>query len=223
LHNRTTPEALYKRRRTRSTLVITGALVLALALLLVLSHAGTALVLTRPVAEPDAVISLASHEWERLPLTIALAHQHPAARVLLTLPEHLNGKNCYECEHRVEWLVRAGVGPDRITVLPVMGSSTYGEALTARRYVDEHRSAIRRLLIVTSPYHTRRAFAVFESAFEGTGVTLGIMPATATSPARPDAWWRTPYDRWYVRYEWAAIVYYALRHGIVARLPAAAG
>ena len=215
MHNRTTPRALYKRGCLRSTLVITAALAVALAFVLA-PHVGTALVLTYPVTDPDAVISLASHEWERLPLTIQLAQQHPAARVLLTLPEHLNGKNCYQCEHRVEWLTRAGIRPDRITVLPVMGSSTYGEALAARHYADAHPGTVHRLLIVTSPYHTRRSFAVFESAFDRSGVMLGIVPATATSPARPNLWWRTPYDRWYVRYEWAAIVYYAFRHGIIA-------
>src|SRR5512146_2396106 len=49
-----------------------GAIVLAIVVLLVggavlLPDAGTALVVSQPVDNPDAIVSLASHEWERLP------------------------------------------------------------------------------------------------------------------------------------------------------------
>jgi uncharacterized SAM-binding protein YcdF (DUF218 family) len=200
-----------------------GLLSLALAVFVAGPRAGTALVVARPIAEPDVIISLASHEWERLPLAITLAQQHPEARLLLTLPEHVNGKNCYDCEHRVEWLTRSGIDARRIAILPVVGSNTYGEAIAARRYSDARAETVHRLLIVTSPYHTRRALAVFASVFDRSGVAIGIAPAGETSPAQPAAWWRTPYDRWYVRYEWAAIVYYAVRYGVSPRSPAPAG
>jgi uncharacterized SAM-binding protein YcdF (DUF218 family) len=71
------------------------------------------------------------------------------------------------------------------------------------------------MLVVSSPYHTRRAFAVFRHVLTGTGVEVGVAPATLFSQARPELWWAAPYDRWYVAYEWAATVYYAVRHGIL--------
>ena len=43
---------------------------------------------------------------------------------------------------------------------------------------------------------------------------VGVEPASSSSPARPDRWWAAPYDRAYVAYEWAAVVYYALRYRI---------
>ena len=70
-------------------------------------------------------------------------------------------------------------------------------------------------MIVTTPYHTRRALAVFRSVFDGSGVEIGMAPASE-SPARPGRWWTTPYDRWYVAYEWAAIVYYAVKYRVLS-------
>ena len=76
-------------KRLRLALVL-GAAALAALVWIAILHAGTALVVEEPLASPDAIISLASHEWERLPETIRLAHRHPGAQVLLTLPPEIN-------------------------------------------------------------------------------------------------------------------------------------
>ena len=205
-------------KRIAATLVALVALA-AVGAVLVL-HAGTALVISQPVDNPDAIVSLASHEWERLPETIALAMRYPEARILLTRPATVTELNCHDCANRVHLLVRAGVARRRIVVLAITGSGTYGEAETCRRYWATPAGAgIRRLLVVTSPYHTRRSLAVFDAAFRDTGVQVGIQPATATSPARPRRWWRSPYDRWYLRHEWAAVAYYGVRYGVWAWRP----
>jgi uncharacterized SAM-binding protein YcdF (DUF218 family) len=187
---------------------------LVVAVLWLGTRAGSFLVVERPIESPDAIISLASHEWERLPETIRLAHRYPDSLVLLTLPPVVDEYNCHDCAHRVDLLRRNGISGQRIRVLPITLSGTFGEAAVAFDFVThEH---IRRLIVVTSPYHTRRSLATFRRVFDESGVDIGIEPATATSPARPYAWWRTPYDRWYVRYEWAAMGYYLVRHHVNA-------
>jgi hypothetical protein len=45
-------------------------------------------------------------------------------------------------------------------------------------------------------------------------VQVGVYPATAYSPAHPDAWWWNKYDREYVAYEWSALLFYLLRFGV---------
>jgi uncharacterized SAM-binding protein YcdF (DUF218 family) len=162
----------------------------------------------------DAIVSLASHEWERLPLAASVAVRYPRAVVLLTEPREVTQKNCRDCAHRIDRLHHAGVAPTRVRILPLTLPGTHGEAAATLTFVRA--SHVRRLLIVTSPYHTRRALATFRSVFEGTGVEIGIEPANATSPAKPSAWWWAPYDRAYVAYEWAAIGYYAWKYGIVS-------
>ena len=87
-------------------------------------------------------------------------------------------------------------------ILPLTAPGTHGEALAALTFARE--THVRRLMIVTSPYHTKRSLATFRSVFDGSSIEIGIEPATASSPARPERWWATPYDRAYVAYEWAA-------------------
>ena len=183
-------------------------------------HAGTALVLERKLEHPDAILSLASHEWERLPAAAQLARTNPSALVILTLPQPSTPHNCHDCNGRLDRLQRMGVPPERVRIVPQApaSSGTYGEALAARSFA--RRTPIRRLLIVTTPYHTRRALAAFRSVFQGSGVEVGIEPAVASSPARPERWWETPYDRAYVAYEWAAIVYYAFNFRVAPWLGA---
>jgi uncharacterized SAM-binding protein YcdF (DUF218 family) len=80
-------------------------------------------------------------------------------------------------------------------------------------------AGLRRLVVVTSPYHTRRSLGVFRKVFHGTDVKIGVEPA-ANSVARPARWWFGGYDRAYVAYEWAAIAYYAWKYGVGASAPA---
>ena len=188
-----------------------GSLLLAVGL--GARSAGTLLVVARPLERPDAIISLASHEWERLPAAAKLARANPAALVILTLPQPATVYNCHDCNGRLDRLQRLGVAPERVRIIPLTSPGTYGEALAARALV--HRTPIHRLLIVTTPYHTRRSLAVFRSLFEGSQVEVGIEPATASSPAQPSNWWAAPYDRAYVAYEWFAGLYYLLRYGVV--------
>jgi uncharacterized SAM-binding protein YcdF (DUF218 family) len=176
------------------------------------SHAGTALVVSAPLAAPDAIVSLASHEWERLPAAAEWATRYPTALVLLTVPQVINEFNCHDCAHRPARLKAAGVDASRVRLLPLTEGGTYGEAVAVRAFAERHH--LSRVLVVTSPYHTRRGLATFSTVLSPAHVAAGVVPATATSPARPDQWWTAPYDRAYVRYEWAAIAYYAVRHGV---------
>jgi uncharacterized SAM-binding protein YcdF (DUF218 family) len=174
---------------------------------------GSTLVVSQPIDGPDVIVSLASHEWERLPEAARQADHFRAAAVVLTLPVPATAFNCHDCINRVKRLQLAGVAPGRVQTIPVEGRGTYGEAVAVRRWMLS--TGRRRLLIVTSPYHTRRSLATFVTVLTPLGATVGVMPA-ADSPARPGRWWLAPYDRAYVRYEWAARFYYALRFGIVS-------
>jgi uncharacterized SAM-binding protein YcdF (DUF218 family) len=112
----------------------------------------------------------------------------------------------------VDHLVALGVDRERVRVLKLTSDGTHGEALAVRALVRT--DPVRRLLIVTSPYHTRRAVAVFRDVLEGSGVTVGVVEASAHAPASPDTWWWHADDRSYVPYEWAALVYYATKYGV---------
>lgn len=200
---------------TRRRLAVVVSLICALALVFTgFGFAGTMLVVSRPLARVDAVISLASHEWERLPLAARIASEHPHAIVLLTEPQPVTEFNCHDCAHRVDRLERLGIAPSRVRVVKVTSPGTHGEALAALAFAREE--GIGHFVIATSPYHTRRSLATFQQVFEHTGIEIGVEPATISSQARPAIWWLQPDDRAYVPYEWAAIVYYAWHYGVWA-------
>jgi uncharacterized SAM-binding protein YcdF (DUF218 family) len=185
--------------------------------LVVLLFAGRALVVAAPLASPDVIISLSGHEWERLPSTAIQARQNPRALVLLTQPRAVSRYNCNDCGHRIDRLVNEGVEASRIRMLAVDADGTYWEAVGCRQFLLENGS--RRLLIVTSPYHTRRAFAAFRKVLAGTGIAIGVAPAFANSGARPGLWWTRYGDLRYVAYEWVALLSYIPRYGVIAVPP----
>jgi uncharacterized SAM-binding protein YcdF (DUF218 family) len=177
-------------------------------------HLGTALVADAPLRSPGAIVSLASHEWERLPAAAILALENPDASVILTEPEEVTPYNCHECATRVRRLASLGIDSARVHVVRLDLPGTYGEAMAVRAFVRAH--GIARLNVVTSPYHTRRALATFRAALASSGTQVGVVPAYAASPAVPARWWTAPYDRSYVAYEWAATLYYAVKYRVFA-------
>lgn len=194
----------YRVGRVIAVMLVAGALVWGGA------HAGAALIVRQRLPSADALVVLGSHEWERLPVAARLAAARPHAVVLLTEPRQASASNCHLCGERVAWLEALGIPATRIEVLPRRVTNTLDEAIAAREYSESH--AVRQLLVVTSPYHARRALAVFRTAFKGMDVRIGVN--FDESVAVPEQWWRYPYDRAYVAYEWAAVVWYAMRHGV---------
>ena len=187
------------------------ALVLAAASIWPLRHAGTALVVVQEIDQPDAIVSLASHEWERLPTAAALARRAPKAIVVLSQPLNLNAYNCHDCGHRIDRLVAAGVEATRIELMDRKVYRTLDEAEAFKAWAAGRQ--VNSVVVVTSPYHTARALDSFRHVLNGTGIAVGVQPA-AGSPAEPRAWWRHKYDRWYVTYEWRARLFYLVRFGI---------
>ena len=199
--------ATRRRRVAAATLAAIAAVVV-----LVLRFAGEALVVSVTAHPPDATLTLASHEWERLPAAAEFAKRFPGSLVLLTLPAAVTEHSCHDCGNRTARLVADGIAANRIRMIPAGRQGTYGEAAATRLYIRMH--GIRRLLVVTSPYHTRRTLAVFQSVLADEQVAVGVAPASAFSPARPAYWWRARYDRAYVAYEWTALAYYGVKHGV---------
>lgn len=179
-------------------------------------QAGTWLAVSTPVDDPDAIIVLASHEWERLPAAAELARRYPRALVVLPEPGTVNDTTCFRCAERPWTLASLGVGAERIRTMPMRSGNTYEEALAAFDYCQA--TDVRSIVVVTSPYHARRALATFTHVF-GSAANIGLSPAVAQSGAVPDAWWTRPYDRRYVVYEIAASIAYWFRYRITVVTP----
>ncbi|MGH7577177.1 MAG: YdcF family protein [Longimicrobiales bacterium] len=85
---------------------------------------------------------------------------------------------------------RLGVPPDAIVVLKTPGgsTSTRDDVRIFRDYVERH--GIRRVVAVTSMYHTRRARWALHRALDGLSVKIMMAPAPETRFSEDD-WWQS--------------------------------
>src|SRR5207237_772533 len=127
--------------------------------------------------------------WWRLPLVLALAAVSAAA---VSLAGRLLG---------------VAVPAHAIVRLRRRARSTESEARTVARWACSHR--LRRLVIVTSRPHSRRARLIYRRA-------LGNAVAVAVRPSRYDVfatarWWHIPRDAKIVLYEYERLIHFWLR------------
>ena len=82
--------------------------------------------------------------------------------------------------------MRRGV-PESAILEEGQGEDTWGNAIYTRHVLDEH--SLRSAILVTSPYHARRAKLTFDAAYAGSGITLSVH-AAPDSQWRKLSWWQ---------------------------------
>jgi uncharacterized SAM-binding protein YcdF (DUF218 family) len=90
-----------------------------------------------------------------------------------------------------ELAVKRGV-PDRAILEEPLGEDTWGNAVYTRQVLEDH--ALRSAILVTSPYHARRAKLTFDAAYAGSGIQLKVH-AAPDSEWRKLSWWQQPGTR----------------------------
>jgi uncharacterized SAM-binding protein YcdF (DUF218 family) len=90
-------------------------------------------------------------------------------------------------------------------------ASTYDEALATREFLNKN--AYKSILLVTSKWHSKRAYLIFRSALKNDGIKIVIQPSKYDD-FRPDGWWRNRNDAKLVFDEYARLIYYTIILGI---------
>jgi uncharacterized SAM-binding protein YcdF (DUF218 family) len=158
--------------------------------------AGRFLVIADPVPpHADAIVVLAGSPSDRALEAARLYRAGLAPIVVLTRPQlprgapALRGQGVFlPEEHELETraLGALGVPADALRSVKRRAASTAAEARAIARWVCRH--GLRRVVVVTSPTHTRRARMILARAL-GPDVQLAVRPAPAAFfPA--DRWWR---------------------------------
>ncbi len=80
-----------------------------------------------------------------------------------------------------------GVPAERILSVPEKTRTTYEEALALRTFVEGRGWSS--LIVVTDPFHTRRARQMFQDAFRGAGVRI-VVRSVNPSWYDPARWWQ---------------------------------
>lgn len=82
--------------------------------------------------------------------------------------------------------------PDAAILEEPLGEDTWGNAIHTRRVLEQHR--LHSAILVTSPYHARRAKLTFDAAYAGSGIDLTVH-AAPDSQWRKLSWWQQPETR----------------------------
>jgi uncharacterized SAM-binding protein YcdF (DUF218 family) len=150
----------------------------------------------------DLIVVLGGDFWGRRVVRAAeLGSQGYAPHVLISGPDYrVNGIPIPEGELAARFLVTKGYPRDLFWVFPHHAASTIEEAKALAPELK--RLKARRLLIVTSSYHSRRASLVFHSVLPFSEVRVVGVPEEYF---QPESWWQTPVGRQLVQSEWTKI------------------
>jgi uncharacterized SAM-binding protein YcdF (DUF218 family) len=81
--------------------------------------------------------------------------------------------------------VERGV-PDGVILEEPLGEDTWGNAIFTRQVLEAH--GLRSAILVTSPYHARRAELTFDAAYAGSGIEV-MVHSSPDSQWRKLSWW----------------------------------
>ncbi len=192
----------WKITRNRSlTVAALAAGIVLLASPLWLRAMGNMLVASEQPNQADIVVVLAGDDTgARILKGAALVKEGFAPRILVDGPQCCYGR--HESELAIDFAVARGYPREWFIPLPMSAHSTREEA---RIVIPElERQKVRRFLIVTSDYHTRRAAGVFRKL-----APAGSFRIVAASGGHlGDGWWRTREGRKQVALEWTKTVAY---------------
>lgn len=189
-----------------------GAIALIVTLsIAALGYAGRWLLLPEQPIAADAIIVLAG-SFERSIYAADLYHQRYASKVYLSVPAPEAGAFKVEAlgiplprgfDIHQQILIKKGVPPGDILSFGQGSLSTAEEAEVLKKLFVQPRV---RLLVVTSPYHARRAKLTLDRAFAGSSADITVV-ATPYEEFRAD-WWRSQDSARNALLELAKIAYF---------------
>lgn len=185
---------------TRLLIVILLALAASLAFgwKAYLSSLGGFLVDSQPPQMADLIVVLGGDFWgPRVLKGAGLARQGYAPLVLFSGALY---RGRPEGEFAVSYLVQLGYSPTLFAVFPQAADSTIAEAVALRGELA--RRHVKRAIIVTSNYHSRRAAIVLHLFCPG--IDFISIPAF-DSHYHPQLWWKDPSSRQIFFSEWTKI------------------
>lgn len=139
------------------------------------------LIVQKPLSRADALVVMAGGETEaRIAAAAKLYHGRVSDTILLTNDGVLGAWSVQENRNlfQVEWteikLQEMRVPKKAIRKLAYLSSGTIYDALMARDEVVKQ--GMRRVIIVTSDYHSKRSLWSFKRVFSGLQVEIGVAP-----------------------------------------------
>jgi uncharacterized SAM-binding protein YcdF (DUF218 family) len=213
------PALFRPRSRVRRTIAALLLLIAIAATLLLFVYGGRYLQHEDPLQKADAIFVLAGTRAERWLEAFDLYNEGYAPLVVLSPGRQETGELLLrqrgirfptDAELARGALLQLGIPSSAVLVAPGDVDNTAQEA-TLLRALGVARGW-RRVIVVTSKYHTRRAAFAFRRGFEGTDTQV-IMRASRYDPSDPANWWRHRTDVRFAGSEWQKLILYRLGLG----------
>lgn len=167
-----------------------------------------------PLAQSDAIVLVGGGFKERAPAAAMLYCDGYAPLVILANDGIFSSwstkynRNLYQVEWAEEDLVKLGVPRDHIVKLPFYGSATMFDALAVKRYL--FKSGLKKIIVVTSDYHTRRTLWTFRHALKEYTDEITVYPALSFGVGVRS-----------LALEYTKLGYYVVRYGLFGLVPEA--
>jgi uncharacterized SAM-binding protein YcdF (DUF218 family) len=212
---------LARKRHTLRNVLAAGAV---LAVLAILAFAFRSQILTgiadylivSDKLQPADVIVLLNSEVNTRPFCASELYKQGLAPVIViarseSTPTVDLGLVPNDTDISVAVMEKQGVPADKIIVLPFPGgvTSTFDEAAAIQQYVQAHQT--RRIILVTSAFHTRRARWIFEKALAGLPVTLEMV-AVPYAGFDQTNWWKNETGLITLNNEYIKLFYYFFKY-----------
>lgn len=204
-------------RRNRLILVVLVVVVLFLTRQTWLTAVGDVLVARDELAPSDVIVVLAGNSPFRARHAETLYARGLAPHVIISNePLSSHGVQTTWLELREVGLVHLAIPDDAIVPIPEISDSTYEEALHSRDIMRER--GWRTAILVTDPFHMRRAVMTFRQAFEPDGFQVLASPADG-SKYGVNNWWTDRNAIMRVAQEYIKLGYYVVQ-GRLSAAPA---
>lgn len=157
------------------------------------------LVYEKPLDSVDAVVVLSGGDGERVQKAVTLVDQVKTEKVFMT------GGPVFNTTYPVlmkQFFLESGGRVNHI-VLEENSYSTYDHVVELKPLFELHN--VQSFLIVTSKFHTRRSFYVFNAYFEST-YDIGIV--SADDGVDYDRWWSDSEMIQKIVFEWQKFIWY---------------
>jgi uncharacterized SAM-binding protein YcdF (DUF218 family) len=143
-----------------------------------------------PPTRSDAIVVISGDEQlARFGEGVNLYQQGLGAYLVFSGAAYDNGTS--NADVMRDLAVQRGIPQSAILEEP-QGEDTWGNAVYTRQVLEEH--GLQSAILVTSPYHLRRAQVTFDAAYAGSGIALTVH-AAPDSQWRKLSWWQQPETR----------------------------
>jgi uncharacterized SAM-binding protein YcdF (DUF218 family) len=161
-------------------------------------------VVDEPLEKSQAIIVLGGDNvmGDRVRHAVELYRRGWAPRLVLSGTSYRTYFN--EVELMKREAVNLGVPAEHLILVPQFAQSTLQEAVALQPVLAEHN--FRKIIVVTSNYHTRRARMVFRAVYRERGTQV-IVSAAADSDFKPQRWWKDHEGRVLFAWEVLAVVH----------------